>query len=266
MHHFDNSVSEIGNVSGFGGPLTGLDAGLAERLTNETAKLHPGVGRHLQRTGIYAGILSRTLAWSPERIEMISTAAPLHDVGKLGIAPEIINKPGELTEDEQNEMRRHPLIGHKMLSWGEHPKCQGEAAATGLGQATENALGDQLLPFPLKQAAGHAGRKSDIEKSIVDWQIAGPEQQFYAKVIANQAFQISRQTAGHTMGGAGQARQQRLGNKLALLLGISEQQRLPHLISILKLLIDEERDGQKNDKQNRKAERKGVKKLTVRPS
>lgn len=52
---------------------------------------------------------------------MISRAAPLHDVGKLGISAEIIDKPGSLTEEEAEELRRHPLIGHKMLSWGEHP-------------------------------------------------------------------------------------------------------------------------------------------------
>ncbi len=64
--------------------------------------------------------MARTLDWSRERVEMIGTAAPLHDVGKLGISAEIINKPDKLTDEEKNEVRRHTQIGHKMLSWGEH--------------------------------------------------------------------------------------------------------------------------------------------------
>lgn len=98
-----------------------MDAALAERLQRETANLHPTIGRHLQRTGIYASILARALGWPRERIEMVSVAAPLHDVGKLGVRQDIINKPGQLTDEEKAEMRRHCLIGHKMLSWGEHP-------------------------------------------------------------------------------------------------------------------------------------------------
>ena len=111
----DSVVPEIGN------PLTGLDAALADRLQTETARLHPCIGRHLQRTGIYSAIIARALDWAPERVDMLTRAAALHDVGKLGIAAEIIQKPGRLTEEESKELRRHTLIGHKMLSWGEHP-------------------------------------------------------------------------------------------------------------------------------------------------
>ena len=48
-------------------------------------------------------------------IELISTASALHDIGKIGIADEILNKPGRLTDEEFEIMKTHTIIGSKML-------------------------------------------------------------------------------------------------------------------------------------------------------
>ena len=46
---------------------------------------------------------------------MIATLAPLHDIGKVGVPDAVLRKPGALTAEEHNEMRRHPNLGHDSL-------------------------------------------------------------------------------------------------------------------------------------------------------
>jgi putative two-component system response regulator len=50
-----------------------------------------------------------------ERIDLLSSLAPLHDIGKVGIPDHILNKPGKLTPEELVEMRRHPVLGHDVI-------------------------------------------------------------------------------------------------------------------------------------------------------
>jgi putative two-component system response regulator len=52
---------------------------------------------------------------TPERIVLLSTLAPLHDIGKVGISDRILQKPGPLTSDEFAEMRRHPVYGRNVI-------------------------------------------------------------------------------------------------------------------------------------------------------
>ncbi|MBU0972864.1 MAG: response regulator [Proteobacteria bacterium] len=73
-------------------------------------------GDHIVRIGEYSSLISRKLNQSDQFIETISYAAPMHDVGKIGIPDIILLKPGQLTQDEFNTMKRHTLIGAKLLS------------------------------------------------------------------------------------------------------------------------------------------------------
>ena len=52
---------------------------------------------------------------TPDRITLISTLAPLHDIGKIGISDSVLRKPGALTPVEHAEMRRHPELGYETL-------------------------------------------------------------------------------------------------------------------------------------------------------
>jgi putative two-component system response regulator len=87
-------------------------ASLAETRDNET-------GNHIRRTQAYVDILARTLAEAPEYqilrqgdiIDILVKAAPLHDIGKVGIPDHILNKPGPLTPDEWRIMKTHTVIG-----------------------------------------------------------------------------------------------------------------------------------------------------------
>lgn len=64
------------------------------------------------------GILQKTDQYrlTPEICQMISTASSFHDIGKIGIDEKILNKPGKLTKEEFEEMKKHTLIGASMLS------------------------------------------------------------------------------------------------------------------------------------------------------
>jgi HD-GYP domain-containing protein (c-di-GMP phosphodiesterase class II) len=57
-----------------------------------------------------------TLGWGKEKLTELGMGALLHDVGKVRVPPEIINKPGELTEKEFEEVKRHTIYGEELLT------------------------------------------------------------------------------------------------------------------------------------------------------
>ncbi|BCD89623.1 two-component system response regulator [Pseudomonas solani] len=84
----------------------------AEYKDNET-------GLHVIRMSHYARILARALGWSEAACEDLLNAAPMHDVGKIGIPDAVLRKPGKLDDDEWVVMREHVRIGAEII--GEHP-------------------------------------------------------------------------------------------------------------------------------------------------
>jgi HD-GYP domain-containing protein (c-di-GMP phosphodiesterase class II) len=66
--------------------------------------------------GDYAVHLARQMHLDESELEIIHRGAMLHDIGKIGIPDRILLKPGELTDAEWREMRRHPEIGHWIVS------------------------------------------------------------------------------------------------------------------------------------------------------
>ncbi|MDZ7373345.1 MAG: response regulator [candidate division KSB1 bacterium] len=71
---------------------------------------------HLRRVSLYSTILAAAAGLSPGDVEIIRHAAPMHDVGKIGIPDSILQKPGRLTPQEMETMRQHTVIGAKLLS------------------------------------------------------------------------------------------------------------------------------------------------------
>lgn len=78
-------------------------------------------GDHIERMGRYCALLASKLGWDEERCDLLRTAAPLHDVGKIAIPDSILLKPGALTPDERTEIERHAEIGHEILAGSESP-------------------------------------------------------------------------------------------------------------------------------------------------
>jgi putative two-component system response regulator len=72
-------------------------------------------GVHIWRMAAYARALADAAGWSSDQSELLELAAPMHDMGKIGIPDHILKKPGPLTEEEWAIMRTHPRIGYEIL-------------------------------------------------------------------------------------------------------------------------------------------------------
>jgi diguanylate cyclase (GGDEF)-like protein/putative nucleotidyltransferase with HDIG domain len=70
---------------------------------------------HLQRVRTYAVEIAKELKLDGEQIEALRAAALLHDIGKLAVPEQIINKPGKLTPEEFEKMKVHPIVGAEIL-------------------------------------------------------------------------------------------------------------------------------------------------------
>jgi putative nucleotidyltransferase with HDIG domain len=77
--------------------------------------------QHVKRVAEYSRILARGYGLDLKEQDIISKAAPLHDIGKIGIKDEVLLKTDRLTEEEFNIMKQHPTIGYKILSNSDHP-------------------------------------------------------------------------------------------------------------------------------------------------
>lgn len=73
-------------------------------------------GRHVIRVGHYAKLIAHHAGLPRSFVDMIGFAAQLHDVGKIGIPDSILQKPGPLTDEEFDFMRRHCDMGNRVLS------------------------------------------------------------------------------------------------------------------------------------------------------
>lgn len=80
----------------------------AEYKDNET-------GLHVMRMSHYAQVLALAYGLSAQQAEDLLHAAPMHDIGKIGIADSILLKPGKLTAEEYQQMQQHPLIGAEII-------------------------------------------------------------------------------------------------------------------------------------------------------
>lgn len=88
--------------------MVGSLSELVEAQSHET-------GMHVKRVAAYTEILCRAMGLSEEETWKISVASMMHDVGKICVPREILHKPGRLTEEEFQEIKKHVDYGHKLL-------------------------------------------------------------------------------------------------------------------------------------------------------
>lgn len=103
-----------------------VQAGLAEIEQREREMLFrmarlveyrdQGTGKHLLRMARYAEMIAEELGLSEDEVGIIAAAAPMHDIGKIGIPDSILHKAGKLSDEEWAIMRTHPQIGHEVMS------------------------------------------------------------------------------------------------------------------------------------------------------
>ncbi len=103
-----------------------------ERLALAAELRDDDTGQHTQRVGRLSALLAESLGLADDQVEMIRRAAPLHDVGKIGIPDAILLKPGRLEPDEFTAMKRHTDFGGEILSKSRSPllRCAEQIALT----------------------------------------------------------------------------------------------------------------------------------------
>ncbi|MEN6325063.1 MAG: HD domain-containing phosphohydrolase [Syntrophomonas sp.] len=106
------------------GVVKELSGEVVHRLTAAAELRDADTGMHNKRLGIYAPRLAENLGMPPDFVESIAFAAPLHDIGKIGIWDKILLKPGPLTKDEFEIMKRHTITGANILSGSSYRKIQ----------------------------------------------------------------------------------------------------------------------------------------------
>ena len=112
-------------------------------------------GQHVIRVGRYAEIVAQRLDLSEETVELIRHAAPLHDMGKVGIPDAILLKPGKLTPDELEIMHKHTLYGTHTLEPMSHEEWKTFKSHTFLGEMIMDVKSSPLITMASKIALAH---------------------------------------------------------------------------------------------------------------
>ena len=97
---------------------------MVERIAMAAEYRDDDTGRHTERVGTMSAEIAMVLGHSPEDVSLIRRAAPLHDVGKIGIPDALLLKPSLLTEQEMAVMRTHTVIGASILGGSAAPLLQ----------------------------------------------------------------------------------------------------------------------------------------------
>lgn len=85
------------------------------RLCRAAEFRDPETGAHILRMAHYSQLIARQLGLPAEDQQLLLEAAPLHDIGKVGISDNILLKPGRLNSDEFEVMKQHAMYGHELL-------------------------------------------------------------------------------------------------------------------------------------------------------
>ena len=90
--------------------------GILKSLVNALEAKDLYTGKHSERVTRYASEAARILGCSGAQLETVQTVGYLHDIGKIGIRDSILNKPGPLSIDEYEIVKKHPSIGDSIVS------------------------------------------------------------------------------------------------------------------------------------------------------
>ena len=141
---------------------------------------------HGARVASLAEPVALQLGWDRERIRSLRRAAPLHDVGKVKIRPQLLGKPGPLTLDELAEIRSHPAAGaqlvlplrrfHEALPYVlfHHERWDGDGYPAGLSGrgipiearilAIADAFDAMISPRPYRRPLTHQHALAEVEE------------------------------------------------------------------------------------------------------
>jgi diguanylate cyclase (GGDEF)-like protein/putative nucleotidyltransferase with HDIG domain len=207
-YHADTLEPLLGTLEDAGGAAREQLA--AAMLLAETLDLRDvSTARHSQTVGRLAEAIARRLGLDDARVERIRAAGVLHDIGKLGVADAVLQKPGPLTDEEWADMRRHSELGARILEhanlrdisrWvlAHHERVDGRGYPHGLAGeaiplearilAVADAYEAMTADRPYRSALGHDAAQAELRAQ------AGA--QFDARVV--EAFLASVAPAART--------------------------------------------------------------------
>ncbi|HSJ62533.1 MAG TPA: HD domain-containing phosphohydrolase [Gemmatimonadaceae bacterium] len=93
-----------------------LSVSITETLVNAMETKDQYLRGHSQRVAALAASIAEELGLEPDTVEAVRLAGRLHDVGKIGIREEVMNKPGALTPEEYEHVKQHVRIGMEILT------------------------------------------------------------------------------------------------------------------------------------------------------
>src|SRR5438477_12264672 len=141
---------------------------------------------HGARVAALAEPVALALGWDRERIRALRLAAPLHDVGKVKVRPQLLGKPGPRTLEEVAEIRSHPAAGAKLVMplrrfhdalpyvLFHHERWDGDGYPAGLSGrripiearliAIADAFDAMISPRPYRRALTHEAALAEVEE------------------------------------------------------------------------------------------------------
>jgi HD-GYP domain-containing protein (c-di-GMP phosphodiesterase class II) len=115
LETFANQTATVLEIARLYTNTSDLLIGVVQALTTAIDAKDPYTEGHSQRVSDYALAIARELSISSETINHLRIAGLLHDVGKIGVPDLVLQKPGRLDDKEMVEMRKHPMIGEKIM-------------------------------------------------------------------------------------------------------------------------------------------------------
>lgn len=111
----DKAALSIENIALYDNLKQSLIASLKSLVSAIEAK-DPYTQQHSSRVTEYASKIALKMDFAYEDLQRLTSVAPLHDIGKIGVSDNILNKPGRLTEEEFSHIMAHPLIGVNIVA------------------------------------------------------------------------------------------------------------------------------------------------------
>jgi hypothetical protein len=132
QHSLEDKVEEaVNEIALLNKNLNETQIEVLERLGTLGEYRSKETGAHVKRVGLYTKKLALLAGVDEEQAMLFKRAAPLHDIGKVGIPDAILNKPGKFTKEEFIAMQDHALIGERILSDSDKPLIQIAAQIAG---------------------------------------------------------------------------------------------------------------------------------------
>lgn len=106
-------------------PLNGrAEVAVAAVLARISSVRDEQTGRHTARMAHYAAAIASAYGFTLQQQDQLLAAAPLHDIGKVAVPDEVLNKTGSFNDEERRLMRRHTTVGYELLRHEPSPVMQ----------------------------------------------------------------------------------------------------------------------------------------------